>query len=89
MPCVASLCREDEQLRWAGEEIADMSTPIPTCSFCGKGKHEVKSMVAGPNAFICDNCVERCVDIISEGRAPRLENQNEVKTTRPLPDDAS
>lgn len=36
------------------------------CSFCGKGQHEVKKLIAGPTVFICDECVELCNDIIHE-----------------------
>jgi ATP-dependent Clp protease ATP-binding subunit ClpX len=45
-----------------------MSHPIPICSFCGKGKHEIKTLVAGPNVYICDECVDLCVDIIRKER---------------------
>lgn len=43
------------------------------CSFCGKSQHEVRKLIAGPNVFICDECVELCNDIIREemdDRAP-------------------
>ena len=33
------------------------------CSFCGKSQHEVKKLIAGPSVFICDECVELCMDI--------------------------
>jgi ATP-dependent Clp protease ATP-binding subunit ClpX len=36
------------------------------CSFCGKSQHEVRKLIAGPNVFICDECVELCNDIIRE-----------------------
>jgi len=36
------------------------------CSFCGKSQHEVKKLIAGPTVFICDECVELCMDIIRE-----------------------
>ncbi|MEM8798173.1 MAG: ClpX C4-type zinc finger protein, partial [Pseudomonadota bacterium] len=36
------------------------------CSFCGKSQHEVRKLIAGPNVFICDECVELCMDIIRE-----------------------
>ena len=41
------------------------------CSFCGKSQHEVRKLIAGPTVFICDECVELCMDIIREeiGRA--------------------
>ncbi len=41
------------------------------CSFCGKSQHEVKKLIAGPTVFICNECVELCVDIIrEESRSP-------------------
>lgn len=36
------------------------------CSFCGKSQHEVKKLIAGPTVFICDECVELCMDIITD-----------------------
>ncbi|MEE9271762.1 MAG: ATP-dependent Clp protease ATP-binding subunit ClpX [Robiginitomaculum sp.] len=40
------------------------------CSFCGKSQHEVRKLIAGPTVFICDECVELCMDIIrEEGKA--------------------
>lgn len=36
------------------------------CSFCGKGQEEVRKLIAGPNVFICDECIELCNDIIAE-----------------------
>jgi hypothetical protein len=38
------------------------------CSFCGKSQHEVRKLIAGPTVFICDECVELCMDIIREGK---------------------
>ena len=35
------------------------------CSFCGKSQHEVRKLIAGPTVFICDECVELCMDITS------------------------
>ena len=37
-----------------------------SCSFCGKGRKEVKKLIAGPNVYICDECIELCNDIIAE-----------------------
>ncbi len=34
------------------------------CSFCGKGRHDVAKLVAGPDVFICDECVELCADVV-------------------------
>jgi ATP-dependent Clp protease ATP-binding subunit ClpX len=39
---------------------------ILSCSFCGKGQHEVKKLIAGPSVYVCDECVELCSDIIKE-----------------------
>ncbi len=36
------------------------------CSFCGKSQHEVRKLIAGPTVFICDECIELCMDIIRE-----------------------
>ena len=36
------------------------------CSFCGKSQHEVLKLIAGPTVFICDECVELCMDIVGE-----------------------
>jgi hypothetical protein len=41
------------------------------CSFCGKSQHEVRKLIAGPTVFICDECVELCMDIIREESSPR------------------
>jgi len=43
-----------------------MSTNLLYCSFCGKGQHEVKKLIAGPNVFICNECVELCDNIITD-----------------------
>ena len=39
------------------------------CSFCGKSQHEVRKLIAGPTVFICDECVELCVNFITEESA--------------------
>jgi ATP-dependent Clp protease ATP-binding subunit ClpX len=46
------------------------------CSFCGKSQHEVRKLIAGPTVFICDECVELCMDIIRE------ENKTSLKTSK-------
>ncbi len=46
------------------------------CSFCGKSQHEVRKLIAGPTVFICDECVELCMDIIRE------EHKNTMIKTR-------
>jgi ATP-dependent Clp protease ATP-binding subunit ClpX len=42
------------------------------CSFCGKSQHEVRKLIAGPTVFICDECVELCMDIIREEHKTQL-----------------
>ena len=36
------------------------------CSFCGKSQRDVRKLIAGPTVFICDECVELCMDIVGE-----------------------
>ena len=50
------------------------------CSFCGKSQHEVRKLIAGPTVFICDECVELCMDIIREEHKSTL-----VKTRDGVP----
>jgi len=50
------------------------------CSFCGKSQHEVRKLIAGPNVFICNECVELCTDIIREEDKTQL-----VKTSGGIP----
>ena len=47
-------------------ETEDDNKSTLFCSFCGKSQHEVKKLIAGPTVFICDECVELCMDIIRE-----------------------
>ena len=51
---------------------SDSKNPL-YCSFCGKSQHEVRKLIAGPTVFICDECVELCMDIIGE------ENKSSLK----------
>jgi ATP-dependent Clp protease ATP-binding subunit ClpX len=51
------------------------------CSFCGKSQHEVRKLIAGPTVFICDECVELCMDIIrEETKASGLKTSEGVPT---------
>jgi ATP-dependent Clp protease ATP-binding subunit ClpX len=52
------------------------------CSFCGKSQHEVRKLIAGPTVFICDECVELCMDIIREENKSTL---NKTKDGVPTP----
>jgi hypothetical protein len=47
------------------------------CSFCGKSQHEVRKLIAGPTVFICDECVELCMDIIREENKSSLTKSRE------------
>ena len=47
------------------------------CSFCGKSQHEVRKLIAGPTVFICDECVELCMDIIREEHKTNLVKSGE------------
>ena len=51
------------------------------CSFCGKSQHEVRKLIAGPTVFICDECVELCMEIIrDENKNNVIKSQNGVPT---------
>ncbi|MBO6487065.1 MAG: ATP-dependent Clp protease ATP-binding subunit ClpX [Pelagibacteraceae bacterium] len=55
------------------------------CSFCGKSQHEVKKLIAGPTVFICDECVELCMDIIKEeNKNSLIKHQEGVPTPREI-----
>ncbi len=59
----------------------DSGDEVLRCSFCNKSQREVKKLIAGPTVFICDECVDICLDIIAEDRM--LEQQ--ADTTLPKP----
>ncbi len=55
------------------------------CSFCGKSQHEVRKLIAGPTVFICDECVELCMDIIrEETKSGGLKSTDGVPTPRDI-----
>jgi ATP-dependent Clp protease ATP-binding subunit ClpX len=55
------------------------------CSFCGKSQHEVRKLIAGPTVFICDECVELCMDIIrEETKSTGLKSGEGVPTPREI-----
>ena len=59
----------------------DSSEETLRCSFCNKSQREVKKLIAGPTVFICDECVDICLDIIAEDRM--LEQQQETSLPKP------
>ncbi len=55
------------------------------CSFCGKSQHEVRKLIAGPTVFICDECVELCMDIIrEENKSSLVKSRDGVPTPREI-----
>jgi ATP-dependent Clp protease ATP-binding subunit ClpX len=57
------------------------------CSFCGKSQHEVRKLIAGPTVFICDECVELCMDIIrEETKTSGLKSGDGVPTPKEICD---
>jgi ATP-dependent Clp protease ATP-binding subunit ClpX len=65
----------------------ETSSELLRCSFCNKSQREVRKLIAGPNVYICDECVDICLDIIAEDRArearesrKNLPKPEEIKT---------
>jgi len=55
----------------------------PRCSFCGKTQSQVRKLIAGPNAYICENCVGICVEIIEDELGDDDEYSGEVNLMKP------
>ena len=53
------------------------------CSFCGKSQEEVEKIIAGPNVYICDECIELCIDIIEEERAKETSDEPKTELLKP------
>src|SRR6266571_3031966 len=53
------------------------------CSFCNKDQRDVKKLIAGPTVYICDECVDICLDIIAEEREPD-EPKTKIKLPKPI-----
>src|SRR5579863_5059610 len=55
------------------------------CSFCGKSQHELRKLIAGPTVYICNECVELCMDIIGEdSKSPPVNSPDGIPTPRQL-----
>jgi ATP-dependent Clp protease ATP-binding subunit ClpX len=54
------------------------------CTFCGKSNFDVRKLIAGPTAFICDECVALCVKICEDDKIPTELNNPELVPTEPL-----
>ena len=59
----------------------DNNDEVLRCSFCNKSQREVKKLIAGPTVFICDECVDICLDIIAEDRI--LDQQTDTSLPKP------
>jgi len=55
------------------------------CSFCGKSQHEVRKLIAGPNVFICDECVDLCIEIIKEeNKSIGIESEKDIPSPQEI-----
>ncbi|MGZ5279227.1 MAG: ATP-dependent Clp protease ATP-binding subunit ClpX, partial [Pseudobdellovibrionaceae bacterium] len=54
------------------------------CSFCGKGQKEVKKLIAGPGVYICDECIDLCMDIIDEEKEKETSVKGTFKVPKPI-----
>src|SRR6202795_1946056 len=55
------------------------------CSFCGKSQHEVRKLIAGPTVFVCDECVELCMDIIRvEHKSSLVKSRDGIPTPKEI-----
>ena len=73
----------DGKVVLAAEERCRRKNPATTrcrCSFCNKSQRDVKKLIAGPTVYICDECVDICLDIIAEDRMH--EPQQEARLSR-------
>ncbi len=67
------------------KSVSGDSKNVLYCSFCGKSQHEVRKLIAGPTVFICDECVELCMDIIREEHKTTLvKSRDGVPTPREI-----
>ncbi len=53
------------------------------CSFCGKGQKEVKKLIAGPGVYICDECIDLCMDIIDEEKVKEVAVKGAFRIPKP------
>ena len=65
--------------------MTEKNKNILYCSFCGKSQHEVRKLIAGPTVFICDECVELCMDIIKEeNKSSLVKHHDGVPTPKEI-----
>ena len=81
---LARLAFRDEGYNMANNSGSESKSTL-YCSFCGKSQHEVRKLIAGPTVFICDECVELCMDIIrEETKGGNLKSSDGVPTPREI-----
>ena len=67
------------------KSVSGDSKNVLYCSFCGKSQHEVRKLIAGPTVFICDECVELCMDIIrEENKTTLVKSRDGVPTPQEI-----
>nr|WP_208952133.1 ClpX C4-type zinc finger protein [Rahnella sp. ChDrAdgB13] len=54
--------------------------PLLRCSFCERTQHQVKKLIAGPYAYICERCVVKCVEVLADLHLDREEDEEEEKS---------
>ncbi|GAB4231252.1 MAG: ATP-dependent Clp protease ATP-binding subunit ClpX [Methyloligellaceae bacterium] len=70
---------------WMSKVSGNDSKNTLYCSFCGKSQHEVRKLIAGPTVFICDECVELCMDIIrEENKSSLVKSRDGVPTPQEI-----
>lgn len=77
--CLSDERRDEERVPFhMDKSVCSMTAIMATlyCTFCGKSQHEVKVLIAGPTVFICDACIELCVEIARELRGT-VSGENE------------
>ena len=68
----------------AGEQTSSNAGSTLSCSFCGKAQSEVLQLIAGPDAFICNECVQLCVGLIDTQNPGWLDQHRQFLATLPL-----
>ncbi len=59
-------------------------TRPPRCSFCDKSRHHVRNLIAGPDVYICNECVLLCIEIISEHKPKKPDPLAAMKGGAPV-----
>src|ERR1700730_16564969 len=85
-PVVRSLLLRPRSQGSEMNKISNGETKKPLhCTFCGKSQHEVRKLIAGPTVFICDECVELCMDIIrEENKSSLVKSRDGIPTPKEI-----